>query len=135
MPWPDGPSRYSLRACCGSYRGDLRAIELGQYLIARSVGDELALVENHDPADQAQERGAVGYDEEGSALQFRAEPVEKPAFRLIIHGAGRFVEYQHRWTSGQGTGDGDRLALTPGQAFPPVQLGSGSFREGGRQYV
>src|SRR3546814_18756086 len=43
-----------------------------------------------------------------------------PAFRLIIHGAGRFVEYQHRWTSGQGTGDGDRLALTPGQAFAPV---------------
>src|SRR3546814_8324817 len=81
MPWPDGPSRYSLRACCGSYRGDLRAIELGHYLIARSVGDELALVENHDPADQAQERGALGYDEEGSALQFRAEPVEKPAFR------------------------------------------------------
>src|SRR3546814_14123675 len=120
MPWPDGPSRYSLRACCGSYRGDLRAIELGQYLIARSVGDELALVENHDPADQAQERGAGGYDEEGSALQFRAEPVETPAFRLIIHGDGRVVHYQTRWQSGQGTGDGDPLALTPTHDSPPA---------------
>ena len=57
---------------------------------------------------------------EGARADLLRQALQHRGLRARIHGAGGFIEDQHRRLADQGARDGHRLALPPRQAFAPL---------------
>src|SRR5436190_572101 len=88
-----------------------RPHDLLQHIVARAVGDDLALVHQDDALDQLEQRRAVRDEDQGAALQLLLEPLDQSAFGLRVHRAGRLVHDEDRRPARKRPGDRDGLAL------------------------
>src|SRR2546427_3844996 len=82
-----------------------------QHGIPRPIRNNAALIDHNQAVHQAQQRRAVGDEEERAPVELRSEPRFELLFRALVHGATWLIEQQHRWREQFGTGNGNRLPL------------------------
>ena len=79
------------------------------------VGDDAALVEQHDPVGEGDRRRPVGDDDRRPAPHHLGEGVADLVLLRRVDGRGGVVEDEHPGVGEDGAGDGDALALAARQ--------------------
>ena len=82
----------------------------------RAGFDDAAFVHDDDAVGLAHGRQAVGNDEHGAALADVLHVALDDGLRLVVQGAGGFVQDEDAGVGEQGAGDGDALALPAREA-------------------
>ena len=92
-----------------------------QDVVARSVGDDAAALEDDDAAEVAQHAHLVGDDDQGGVLRTVAEDAfGHVVLELRVHRRGGLVEQHHARARKHQAGDAHELALAARQAAPPL---------------
>src|SRR6266404_5210088 len=93
-----------------------------QHLIARTVSDQAAAIEQQQPIDHAEKRKAVRGDDDSHPLAANSlQPLQKLAFATNVKMRRRLVQEQYPGFSDQHAGKPDRLFLAAGQAAAPFR--------------
>ena len=87
-----------------------------QQLCMTALLDNLAPIQHHDPVGVPYRREAMGDDDDRAPLADRFHVVLDDALRLVVQGAGGFIENQDARVADQRPGDGDALALVAGES-------------------
>ena len=88
--------------------------------VVGAVGDDPAVVEQHDPVGQGDGGGPVGDDDRGAPGHDLAEGVADLVLLGGVDRRGGVVEDQHPGVGQDGPGDGDALALAARQREAPL---------------
>src|ERR1700730_5984865 len=89
-------------------------------LVMRAVLDEAAALNGHDAVAGAHRREAVRDDEDRATLGDLAHVLLDDALALVVERARGLIEDQDAWVGHQGAGNGDTLALPPGERSAPL---------------
>jgi hypothetical protein len=97
----------------------LRTLGAPQQSVLRpSIAGDATLLDHHHPVGGARKLDRVGDDDRGAVAHQHVEAREDLGLALGVESRGGLVEDQHGWIAEQGPGDGDSLALSPGEAGP-----------------
>src|SRR5690606_8507390 len=105
------PSSAPARAADAALAQGLDDLRLG------TIGDEAAVVDDHQAVDQFQQGCAVRDQNEGLVLAGGPQARLELGFALVVHIAAGLVQQQDLGIVDQGARDGDRLPLPAGQGI------------------
>src|SRR5262245_36499211 len=96
------------------------ALQQGQNLVARSVGDEAPAIKQQQTVDQREQGQTMGRDDDGHlAVGQPLQPLKELRFAANIEMGCRFVEKQDLGTTDQDAGKANGLLLPARETAPP----------------